>query len=195
MGPEQALPNRRATPSCTPSQWGGHMRVGCEKNFVMERACEDLNGQVPVSLADDIGCAARSHVPVLITGAPDQSREIAFAIDRRSQTTHGSVDVIDCQGHQPPVLVERRQRGHARLHSAVTGGTCAQPARTGSVRAPAGGVARIAAEQRAADHGVFLSSAFRPCARRIVRRTPLLPAQCDSHGGRLMGQGLQRVAF
>jgi transcriptional regulator of acetoin/glycerol metabolism len=73
------------------------MRVGCEKNFVMERACEDLNGQVPVSLADDIGCAARSDVPVLITGAPDQSREIAFAIDRRSPTTHGSVDVIDCR--------------------------------------------------------------------------------------------------
>ena len=73
------------------------MRVGCEKNFVMERACEDLNGQVPVSLADDIGCAARSDVPVLITGAPDQSREIACAIDRRSQTTHGSVDVIDCR--------------------------------------------------------------------------------------------------
>ena len=23
------------------------MGVGCEKNFVMERACEDLNGQVP----------------------------------------------------------------------------------------------------------------------------------------------------
>ena len=53
------------------------MGVGCEKNFVMERACEDLNGQVPISLADDIGCAARSDVPVLITGAPDQSREIA----------------------------------------------------------------------------------------------------------------------
>ena len=61
------------------------MGVGCEKNFVMERAGEDLNGQVPISLADDIGCAARSDVPVLITGAPDQSREIAFAIDRRSQ--------------------------------------------------------------------------------------------------------------
>jgi transcriptional regulator of acetoin/glycerol metabolism len=73
------------------------MRVGCEKNFVMERACEDLNGQVPVSLADDIGCAARSDVPVLITGGPDQSREIAFAIDRRSHTTNGSVDVIDCR--------------------------------------------------------------------------------------------------
>ena len=36
------------------------MGVGCEKNFVMDRACEDLNGQVPISLADDIGCAARS---------------------------------------------------------------------------------------------------------------------------------------
>ena len=53
------------------------MGVGCEKNFVMERACEDWNGQVPVSLADDIGCAARSDVPVLITGGPDESREIA----------------------------------------------------------------------------------------------------------------------
>ena len=73
------------------------MGVGREKNFVMERACDDWNGQVPVSLADDIGCAARSDVPVLITGGPDESREIAVAIDRRSHTTHGSVDVIDCR--------------------------------------------------------------------------------------------------
>jgi transcriptional regulator of acetoin/glycerol metabolism len=73
------------------------MGVGSENNVVLERACEDLNGQVPVSLADDIGCAARSDVPVLITGGPDQSLEIAVAIDRRRQTTHGSVDVIDCR--------------------------------------------------------------------------------------------------
>ena len=84
MGPEQALPTSRRDSVLYPFQWGGHMGVGCEKNFVMERACEDLNGQVPVSLADDIGCAARSDVPVLITGGPDQGREIAFAIDRRS---------------------------------------------------------------------------------------------------------------
>ena len=43
---------------------GGHMGVGLENNVVLERACEDLNGRVPVSLADDVGCAARSDVPV-----------------------------------------------------------------------------------------------------------------------------------
>jgi transcriptional regulator of acetoin/glycerol metabolism len=73
------------------------MGVGLENNIVMKRARKDLSGQVPVSLADDIGCAARSDVPVLITGGPDQSREIAFAIDRRSHATNGSVDVIDCR--------------------------------------------------------------------------------------------------
>ena len=59
------------------------MGAGHEQNVVMERACEDLTGQVPVSLADDIGCAARSDVPVLITGGPEQGREIACAIDRK----------------------------------------------------------------------------------------------------------------
>ena len=48
------------------------MGAGHEENVVMERACEDLKGQVHVSLADDIGCAARTDVPVLITGGPEQ---------------------------------------------------------------------------------------------------------------------------
>jgi DNA-binding NtrC family response regulator len=73
------------------------MGVGHDKNVVIEHACEDLNGQVPVSLADDIGCAARSDVPVLIIGGPEQGREIACAIDRHSRTPNGSVDVIDCR--------------------------------------------------------------------------------------------------
>src|SRR4029453_5263599 len=78
-------------------RWGGHMGVGLENNIVMKRARKDLSGQVPVSLADEIGWAPRSDVPVLITGGPTQSREIAFAIDRRSHATNGSVDVIDCR--------------------------------------------------------------------------------------------------
>lgn len=73
------------------------MGAGHKENVVMERACEDVKGQVPVSLADDIGCAARIDVPVLITGGPEQGREIACAIDRHSRTPSGSVDVIDCR--------------------------------------------------------------------------------------------------
>jgi DNA-binding NtrC family response regulator len=64
---------------------------------MMERTCDDLNGRVPISLADDIGCAARSDVPVLIIGAPEAGREIACAIDRRSRRPNRSVDVIDCR--------------------------------------------------------------------------------------------------
>jgi len=71
---------------------GGH-----EKHLVMERTRDHLNGRVGASLADDIGCAARSDVPVLITGRPEQGHEIACAIDRRSRTPGGSVDVIDCR--------------------------------------------------------------------------------------------------
>ena len=82
-------------------------------------SCEHLNGQVPASLAEDIGCAARSDVPVLITGGPDQSREIAVAIDRRSHTTNGSVDVIDCRS----VGALARVMSHAFWSSAADGVT------------------------------------------------------------------------
>jgi transcriptional regulator of acetoin/glycerol metabolism len=93
------------------------MGVGLANNVVLERACEDLNGQVPVSLADDIGCAARNDVPVLITGGPDQSRAIAFAIDRRKHTTNGSVDVIDCR----TLGALARVMSHASWSSAANG--------------------------------------------------------------------------
>lgn len=48
-------------------------------------------------LEDEIRCAARSDVPVLITGNPEDGREIACAIDRRSRTPRGTVDVVDCR--------------------------------------------------------------------------------------------------
>lgn len=46
---------------------------------------------------DEIRCAARSDVPVLITGHPEEGREIACAIDRRSRAPRGAVDVVDCR--------------------------------------------------------------------------------------------------
>ena len=84
-----------------------------------QAACENLNGHVHVSLADEIACAARSDVPVLITGGPDESREIAVAIDRRSRTTNGSVDVIDCRG----LGALARVMSHAFWSSAADGAT------------------------------------------------------------------------
>jgi DNA-binding NtrC family response regulator len=91
---------------------GGH-----EKDTVMERTCDDFNGQVPISLADDIGCAARSDVPVLITGGPEAGREIACAIDRHSRRPNGSVDVIDCRTGG----ALGRVMGHASWHGAGDG--------------------------------------------------------------------------
>jgi hypothetical protein len=44
-----------------------------------------------------IGCAARSDVPVLITGGPEEGWEIACAINRHSRPPNGSMDVIDCR--------------------------------------------------------------------------------------------------
>ncbi len=93
---------------------GGH-----ERQLVMERACEHLNGRVGASLADDIGCAARSDVPVLITGRPEQGHEIACAIDRRSRTPRGSVDVIDCRS----LGALGRVMSHASWYGAANGAT------------------------------------------------------------------------
>ena len=93
--------------------------VYARARWLRHASCEHLNGQVPVSLAEDIGCAARSDVPVLITGGPDQSRDIAFAIDRRSHTTNGSVDVIDCRS----LGALARVMSHASWSSAADGAT------------------------------------------------------------------------
>jgi DNA-binding NtrC family response regulator len=61
--------------------------------------CETFpqSSSVPPALGEDIRCAARSDVPVLITGDPEHSREIACAIDRQSRAPKGSVEVIDCR--------------------------------------------------------------------------------------------------
>jgi DNA-binding NtrC family response regulator len=67
------------------------------KHPVMERASEPMNHRVWLSLADEIGCAARSHVPVLITGGPEEGREIACAIRRRSRMPSGALEIIDCR--------------------------------------------------------------------------------------------------
>ena len=63
----------------------------------MEQECGGHEPPVPPRLDEDIRCAARSHVPVLISGHPDEGREIACAIDRRSDAPRGSVEVVDCR--------------------------------------------------------------------------------------------------
>lgn len=66
-------------------------------NGVMERNCGKNEPAVPRRLAEEIGCAARSDVPVLISGDPEEGREIACAIDRYSPAPKGSVEVVDCR--------------------------------------------------------------------------------------------------
>ena len=74
------------------------MTPGTQDHGVMERECGDDMGQVPPRLEEEIGCAARSDVPVLITGSdPEEGREIACAIDRQSGSPRGSVEVVDCR--------------------------------------------------------------------------------------------------
>ena len=74
------------------------MTPGHRDHGVMERECGDEMGHVPPRLEEDIGCAARSNVPVLITGGdPEEGREIACAIDRQSGSPRGSVEVVDCR--------------------------------------------------------------------------------------------------
>jgi DNA-binding NtrC family response regulator len=63
----------------------------------MERDCGKNEPDVPLRLAEEIGCAARSDVPVLISGAPEDGREIACAIDRHSPVPKGRVEVVDCR--------------------------------------------------------------------------------------------------
>jgi transcriptional regulator of acetoin/glycerol metabolism len=48
-------------------------------------------------LGEDIQTAALSDLPVLISGPPTASREVAFELDRQSAAACGIVDVIDCR--------------------------------------------------------------------------------------------------
>jgi Sigma-54 interaction domain len=48
-------------------------------------------------LGEDIQAAALSDLPVLISGPPVASREVAFELDRQSAVACGIVDVIDCR--------------------------------------------------------------------------------------------------
>src|SRR5687767_3566247 len=73
---------------------GGHMDSRFGDNGVVDRDCGMEGDDVPRRLAEDIGCAARSEMPVLITGGPEQGREIACAIDRYSRTPKGAVEVV-----------------------------------------------------------------------------------------------------
>lgn len=64
---------------------------------VADRDCGMEGPDMPRRLAEDIGCAARSEMPVLLIGGPEDCREIACAIDRHSRTPKGTVDVVDCR--------------------------------------------------------------------------------------------------
>jgi DNA-binding NtrC family response regulator len=74
------------------------MTAGPSDNGLLEPMnCQEEGTAVPQPLEEDIGCAARSDVPVLITGEPHEGREIACAIDRRSPHPRGVVEVVDCR--------------------------------------------------------------------------------------------------
>lgn len=73
------------------------MTSGYRESGVLEGECGSREPAVPRRLEEDISCAARSHVPVLITGLPEDGKEIACAIDRRSDSPRGSVEVVDCR--------------------------------------------------------------------------------------------------
>ncbi len=81
------------------THYGGDMTPGPSEKGLMERNnCQDERPRgVPPRLEEDIGCAARTDVPVLITGDPEEGREIACAIDRRSPSPRGTVEVVDCR--------------------------------------------------------------------------------------------------
>ena len=68
-----------------------------ENPGLLDRDCGDEGLHVPAGLEEDIGCAARSDVPVLIIGDPEDGKEIACAIDRRSRAPKGRVEVVDCR--------------------------------------------------------------------------------------------------
>ena len=71
--------------------------TGDDDPGLMEAECQEESLQVPGDLALEIGCAARTDVPVLITGRPEEVREIACAIDRFSARPKGTVEVVDCR--------------------------------------------------------------------------------------------------
>ena len=93
------------------------MTPGRSDNGLLERKdCDGDGPLVPHRLEEDIGCAARSDVPVLITAHPDEGREIACAIDRRSPSPGGTVEVVDC-----------RQRGALRRSLMLAGRSTQNP--------------------------------------------------------------------
>jgi DNA-binding NtrC family response regulator len=71
--------------------------MSLEHNQHLQQECGDDEPSVAPRLDEEIDCAARSHVPVLISGDPEEGREIACAIDRRSTAPNGTVEVVDCR--------------------------------------------------------------------------------------------------
>ena len=68
--------------------------TGRETSHLVE--CSKPASDVPAA-DDDLQLAANVDVPVLISGPPTASRNIACELDRRSQSPAGSVEVVDCR--------------------------------------------------------------------------------------------------
>ena len=73
------------------------MNPGHGKCEMFEIECDRVEMFPMHRLEEEIGCAARSNLPVLITGDPEEGREIACAIDRLSSKPIGTVQVVDCR--------------------------------------------------------------------------------------------------
>ena len=81
--------------------------------------CREPQPSALSGVEEDLQLAAAVDVPVLISGPPDASSEIACEIDRRSGAPRRTVEVIDCrQGDAIAVLqsrtLEQMSRGRIR---------------------------------------------------------------------------------
>lgn len=98
---------------------GGQMGGGGEHNGVLERDNGHPQSRLPVRLAEEIRRAARSDLPVLITGDPNEGWEIACAIDRTSRRPKSAVEVVDCRRFGALELVlghaDRQRHGTASI--------------------------------------------------------------------------------
>lgn len=69
-------------------------------------------GTPDVPAADeDLQLAANVDVPVLISGPPTASRDIACELDRRSSSPAGAVEVVDCRNQGAVAALKMRTAG------------------------------------------------------------------------------------
>jgi DNA-binding NtrC family response regulator len=61
--------------------------------------CSRVDGSETAQMARDLRLATVTDLPVLISGTPAASREIACELDRQSRSPKGAVAVVDCREH------------------------------------------------------------------------------------------------